>query len=213
VRAAQYPSRHSSDPRMEQVHKVIVSSTFRDLRAERAGVRDVILGRGMLALMMERDSAIPDQGLLSNSRKMVEQADLYVLLLSNYRYGQIIADPANPKGLSITELEFEWADVRGLPICAYLMDKSLAPPRPPTELAEDVRHLDKLLAFRARATFQPGHDGFSRGGGPPGEGDQDVVRLVAGEAGGSRPVRDVGQFHAGRCVRAAAGSVLRAGGG
>lgn len=137
---------------MAHVNKVMVSSTFRDLKAEREGVRAVIQGQGMLALMMETDSAIPNRGLLTNSLKMVDEANLYVLLLSNYRYGQIISDAdLNPKGLSVTELEFERAEARGLPICAYLMDASVPSPLPPAELAEALRDLDKLRAFRKRA--------------------------------------------------------------
>jgi hypothetical protein len=50
---------------MAHVPKVMVSSTFRDVKAEREGVRDVVQGQGMLALMMETDSAIPDRGLLA----------------------------------------------------------------------------------------------------------------------------------------------------
>jgi hypothetical protein len=38
--------------------KVMVSSTFRDLKAEREAARDAILGQGMRPLMMETDSAI-----------------------------------------------------------------------------------------------------------------------------------------------------------
>ena len=44
--------------------KVMVSSTFRDLKAEREAARDAILGQEMRPLMMETDSAIPDRGLL-----------------------------------------------------------------------------------------------------------------------------------------------------
>jgi hypothetical protein len=46
----------------DRVLRVMVSSTFRDLKAEREAVRDAILGAGMYPLMMETDSAIPDRG-------------------------------------------------------------------------------------------------------------------------------------------------------
>ena len=117
--------------------KVMVSSTFRDLKAEREAARDAILGQGMRPLMMETNSAIPDRGLLTNSFKLVDDADIYVLLISNYRYGQIIPDPdLNPKNLSITELEFERAATKGLKICAYLMDDSVPPPSAAAVFAE-----------------------------------------------------------------------------
>lgn len=126
-----------------QVLKVMVSSTYRDLVAERQAARDAILGQGMLPLLMEVDSTVPDRGLLTNSRAKVDDADVYVLLISNWRYGQVIEDPdLNPKGLSITELEFEWAEARGLPICPFLMDDAVRSATPAEILAEP--HAEKL---------------------------------------------------------------------
>ncbi|MGD0109185.1 MAG: tetratricopeptide repeat protein, partial [Rhodopila sp.] len=134
-----------------RVLKVMVSSTFRDLKAEREAARDAILGQKMLPLMMETDSAIPDRGLLTNSFKMVDDADIYVVLISNYRYGQIIPEPdLNPKNLSITELEFERAASAKKQICAYLMDDSVPPPSVAAVLAEAATK-DQLDAFRERA--------------------------------------------------------------
>jgi tetratricopeptide (TPR) repeat protein len=136
------------------VLQVMVSSTFRDLIPEREAARDAILGLGMQPLMMETDSAAPDRGLLTSSFAMVDQADVYVLLVSNYRYGQIIADPElNPKNLSITELEFERALARGTDhckVCAYLMADTVPPPSVDAVLAEAATK-DQLKAFRARA--------------------------------------------------------------
>jgi tetratricopeptide (TPR) repeat protein len=89
--------------------------------------------------------------LLTNSFKMVDDADVYVLLISNYRYGQIIVDPdLNPRNLSITELEFERAEARGLRICAYLMDDTVPPPSAAAVRAEAATG-PQLDAFRARA--------------------------------------------------------------
>jgi hypothetical protein len=103
------------------VFKVMVSRSFRDLRGCREAVRDAIEGRGMLSLMMEQDAAISDRGNIWNSLAMVDAADAYVVLISNYRYGQVIDDAAlNPKTLSVTELEFGRAEERKLPICLFL---------------------------------------------------------------------------------------------
>ena len=128
--------------------KVMVSSTFRDLKAEREAARDAVLGQGMRPLMMETESAVPDRGLLTNSFKLVDAADIYVLLISNYRYGQIIPDP-DPKSLCITELEFERAATKGLKICAYLMENSVQPPSVAAVFAEAATK-PQLDAFRAR---------------------------------------------------------------
>jgi len=137
---------------MAQVPIVMVSSTFRDLKAEREGVREVIQGQGMLARMMETDSTIPDRGLLTNSRAMVQRTELFLPLVSNYRYGQVIEDAdLNSKRLSITEREFEWAEERGLPMFVFLLDEDVSPTGTLAELAEDFFDLPKLQAFPERA--------------------------------------------------------------
>jgi hypothetical protein len=132
------------------VFKVMVSSSFWDLRGCREAVRDAILGQGMLPLMMEMDPAIPDRGIIANSLGKVGEADAYVVLISNYRHGHVIDDKAlNPKGLSVTELEFDHAEQRKLPFCVFLMDENV--PISPVEMRAEVAWQDKLLDFRAQA--------------------------------------------------------------
>ncbi len=53
-----HPYPDKSEPDMAQVAKVMVSSTFRDLTAERDGVGRVIHGQGMLALMYQQVGAV-----------------------------------------------------------------------------------------------------------------------------------------------------------
>ena len=139
----------------DRVLKVMVSSTFRDLKAEREAARDAILGQDMLPLMLETDSANPAHGLLTNSFAIVDNADIYVVLISNYRYGQIVRDPdLNPKNLSITELEFERAAAADKKICAYLMDDNVLPPSVKA-VHDEAATKAQLDAFRARA-LHPG---------------------------------------------------------
>lgn len=129
------------------VFKVMLSSTFRDMREEREAVRDAILGQGMLPLIMETDPAMPDRGIITNSLAKVDESNAYVVLISNYRYGQVIDDPiANPDELSITELEFRHAEKRGLPLCIFLMDEDV--PISPREIRKEATWAEKLQAFR-----------------------------------------------------------------
>ena len=131
------------------VFRVVVSSTFRDLREWREAVRDAALGQSMLPLMMEHDAAIADRGIISNSLAKVDEANAYVVLISNYRYGQVVVDPVlNPDALSVTELEFGRAEQKGLPICVFLMDENV--PVSPAEMRKEAQWQEKLLAFRAR---------------------------------------------------------------
>ena len=92
--------RRRSEARMAGVvFKVMLSSTYRDLIEHREAVRDAILGQRMLPLIMETDSANPSRGIITSSLAMVDDADAYVVLISNYRYGQVIDDPVlNPDG-------------------------------------------------------------------------------------------------------------------
>ena len=132
------------------VFKVMVSSSFRDLKAFRRETRDAIQGQGMLPLMMEVSPAMGDRGIIENSLAMVDEADAYVVLISNYRYGQVIKDAIrNPKNLSVTELEFNRAEGRKLPIYAFLMDESVRVA--PAEIRKESRLQRKLDAFRKRA--------------------------------------------------------------
>jgi hypothetical protein len=132
------------------VFRVMVSSTFRDLRECRDAVRDAVESQGMPPLRLEADSALPDRGIITNSLAKVDEADAYVVLISNYRYGQVIEDKElNPKGLSVTELEFEHAEKKGLPICIYLLDDNV--PVSPVEMRKEVQWQEKLASFRVRA--------------------------------------------------------------
>jgi hypothetical protein len=134
-----------------RVVKVMLSSTFRDLIAERDAAQDAILGQQMLPLLMEVSSAMPDRGIITNSLAMVGEAQVYVALISNYRYGQVIEDVnLNPQKLSVTELEFRRAEELGLPLCIFLQDDSVR--AIPSEVIKDAANYNKLLAFRGRAS-------------------------------------------------------------
>jgi hypothetical protein len=138
-------------PLASQVFKVMLSSTFRDLIAEREAARDAILAQQMLPLFMEVSSAMPDCGIITNSLAMVDEAHVYVALISHYRYGQVIEDAEmNPQGLSVTELEYRRAEQLGLPLCIFLQDESVL--ALPSDVLKEAANFDKLMAFRARAS-------------------------------------------------------------
>jgi len=139
----------------DKVHRVMISSTYRDLKEQREAVRDAALGQQFFPDMMEYDPAKGDQGILASSFERVDKADAYVLLISNYRYGQIIAHTDNPDNLSVTELEFIRAEKGGIPICAFLMDENTPINAPPAEIMKEAPTAEKLAAFRKRVS---GHD-------------------------------------------------------
>jgi Domain of unknown function (DUF4062) len=125
---------------------VMVSSTYSDLKEHRQKAIDAILRHGLRPIDMEHSGANPDD-VVKTSLKMAQGAVAYVLLIG-HRYGQTPECPENPKGLSITELEFEAAQKLGLPILLFLMSK-----KHPVFVddVEDDETRKKLAAFRERA--------------------------------------------------------------
>ena len=101
--------------------RVMVSSTFRDLRDERAAVRAVIdelarQGRSVEAVAMEDLGASPSSPA-QVSVGMAERADLAVLLLGA-RYGTVPSDEA----LSLTNQEYETIHREKVPCLAYVAE-------------------------------------------------------------------------------------------
>src|SRR5690349_13743570 len=92
----------------QQVHQVMISSTFTDLREHRAALIAAIHQHGLHAKVMENDSAgLMD--VIESSLSMVQQSAAYIGLIS-FKYGQTPPCPdRNPNELSITELEFNEA--------------------------------------------------------------------------------------------------------
>ncbi len=134
----------------ERPYRVMLSSTFEDLKGHRKAVIDAMHGQDMLQLAMETDSAVAARGIIDNSLFKVDRADAYILLVSAYRYGQTLVDPKrNPRKLSVTELEFERAIERDLPMIVFMMDEKARYPASKVA-AETAASKRKLKAFRKR---------------------------------------------------------------
>lgn len=131
------------------ITKVMLSSTYTELKEHRAAVRAALLSQGMFPVAMEDDAALPKHDLISVSLAKVDEADAYIGLIS-YRYGQtpVCAD-RNPDRLSLTELEFRRAVERDIPICMFLMHDDH--PVPKSAVVQAAPDADKLAAFQALA--------------------------------------------------------------
>jgi hypothetical protein len=125
--------------------KVMISSTARDLPDHRKEVMDACLRQGMFPIMMEHLPASDDEAIPA-SLKMVDEADIYLLMLA-HRYGYV-PTANNPEHLSVTEHEYNRALERKIPILTFAMHKDH-----PLK-AEDVEKGEgavKLEAFKNRA--------------------------------------------------------------
>jgi tetratricopeptide (TPR) repeat protein len=93
----------------------VISSTVFDLPAHRVAARDACLRQDFFPKMMEHQAPSPtDPAHLS--RELVDQADVYVLILG-FRYGEVAAG----QGKSFTHLELDRANERGIPKLVLLM--------------------------------------------------------------------------------------------
>jgi hypothetical protein len=123
------------------VAKVYVSSTIADLEPERQAVLDWL----RLARHQAVDSYLPDSDTVRDScLDDVTACDLYVLILG-HRYG-FLPPGNNPKGLSITHLEFRRAGECGIPRVALL--RTSIPDVRLSDL-EDLARAPLVLGFRA----------------------------------------------------------------
>lgn len=126
---------------MADLPVVMISSTARDLPEHRQKVMEACQRAGCFPRMMEHLSA-SDAGSVEASLLMVDESDVYVGIFA-HRYGTV------PEGseISITEMEYERAGIRGIPRLIYLM----ADDHP--VLASDVAQgpgADKLRVLKSR---------------------------------------------------------------
>jgi hypothetical protein len=131
------------------VPRVMISSTFIDLKEHREAAIDALLAAGFYPVVMEHNIGTPDDHVISSSLDMVDSAAAYICLIGD-RYGQTPTSAAhNADGLSVTELEFNRARGKPLPIRLLIMGDNHPIARVHAE--RDPDKLRKLEAFRASA--------------------------------------------------------------
>ncbi|MDV4178104.1 DUF4062 domain-containing protein [Rhizobium brockwellii] len=98
---------------MEKRYQVFVSSTFRDLEAERQEVMHALLEMDCLPAGMELFPAANEEQW-DLIKKVIDDSDYYVLIVGG-RYGS-----TGPEGLSYTEMEYRYALSIDKPTIAFL---------------------------------------------------------------------------------------------
>jgi hypothetical protein len=133
---------------------VMISSTTDDLIKHREHVAAAITRARMQPSYTEIHPPT-DLSPLAFSLRMVDEADIYILLVS-FRYGSIPNGPDNPNKLSFTELEYHRAVERkresNLPIFVFLMHpghKTVV-----GNVEQDPKKKRKLDAFRKHLSEQ-----------------------------------------------------------
>ncbi|MBB3938517.1 hypothetical protein GGR39_000146 [Novosphingobium fluoreni] len=123
-------------------YQVFISSTYEDLREERQQVTQAILELGHMPVGMELFPA-SDLRQADLIRKVIDESDYYVVLVGG-RYGSI----DESTGSSFTEMEYDYALTRNIPLLGFVRDEIGAIPG--KYLETDPAKKEKLEAFRAK---------------------------------------------------------------
>ena len=97
----------------QTMHSVFISSTYDDLKEERAKVKEILLMHNCFPVGMESFPSTDEENWNFIKRQITE-ADYYLLILAG-RYGSLSDD-----GVSYTEKEYDYAKERGKPIMAFI---------------------------------------------------------------------------------------------
>lgn len=126
---------------MEKIYQIFVSSTYEDLKSERQEVMAAVVSSGNVPIGMEYFPA-GDAAPFDYIRKQIDSADYYILVVAG-KYGSINEET----GISYTEMEFDYAVSKGVPI-AVLQYRNIDM-LPGVKLEVDSPEKKKLLdAFR-----------------------------------------------------------------
>lgn len=126
---------------MDRRYQVFISSTFTDLIDERKEVIQALLELDCLPAGMEMfPAADDDQWTLI--KKVIDQSDFYVVVVGG-RYGSM-----SEQGMSYTEMEYDYAVARGIPILGFVHADPGSIPVNKAEMDETAR--ERLDKFRAK---------------------------------------------------------------
>lgn len=120
---------------MNKKFQVFVSSTYKDLTEERQEVMQALLELDCIPVGMELfPAADDDQWTLI--KRLIDDCDYYILIIGG-RYGSV-----NESGVSYTQMEYEYALSKDIPIISFLHKK---PSEIKVSKSEDKPELKKKL--------------------------------------------------------------------
>lgn len=129
---------------MENIkYQVFVSSTYSDLAKERKQVLDILLMADCIPAGMENFVATDDEQF-NVIKKVIDLCDYYILILGR-RYGSV-----NEKtGISYTEMEYNYAIDKQIPVLVFALDDSVEIDFDKIE-TDDIKK-GKLAEFKSKA--------------------------------------------------------------
>lgn len=128
---------------MDKKYQVFISSTYSDLIKERKKVLDILLMADCIPAGMEAFVAA-DIEQFEVIKKVIDLCDYYVLIIGK-RYGSI-----HPQtGISYTEMEYDYAISKDIPVLVFALDDSVKLPEDKCET--DPEKNKRLQIFREKA--------------------------------------------------------------
>lgn len=121
-------------------YQVFISSTYTDLKHERAQVTEAILELGHMPYGMEVFPAANDSQW-EWIKTAIDESDYYIVIIGG-RYGSIKSD----SGLSYTEMEYRYAISKGVPAIAFIIDSEVDLPK--SKIETDPEKAKKLEQFK-----------------------------------------------------------------
>jgi len=124
-------------------YQVFVSSTYADLKEERAKVIQTIMELDCIPAGMEIFPAI-DEEQFNFIKKIIDDCDYYLLIIGG-RYGTVSED-----GLSYTEKEYDYAIEKGIKVLAFIHSNPEEIPLGKSE--KDIILREKLEIFKSKVS-------------------------------------------------------------
>lgn len=124
-------------------YQVFISSTYIDLIEERKKILEILLMADCIPAGMESFVATDDTQF-EVIKKVIDLCDYYVLIIGK-RYGSIHAET----GVSYTEMEYDYAKSKNIPVLVFALDTSVENISNIEE--EDIEKQYKLKLFREKA--------------------------------------------------------------
>ncbi|HEY3911353.1 MAG TPA: DUF4062 domain-containing protein [Stellaceae bacterium] len=122
-------------------YQIFVSSTYEDLREERQQATQAILESSCFPSGMELFPA-SDDTQWELIKRIIEESDYYIVIVAG-RYGSL-----GPEGTSYTEMEYDYAVEKGIPVLGFVRENIGEIPFNDTEQTEKGRK--RLEAFREK---------------------------------------------------------------
>lgn len=126
--------------RENRKYDIFISSTYEDLKEERAEVSQAILELGYIPSAMESFPAT-NETQWEYIKEKIKKSDYFILIVGG-KYGSIYPET----GLSYTEMEFRYAEEIGIPTIAFLIKDGIDLPQSKIDLESDK--IQKMNALK-----------------------------------------------------------------